>query len=169
MMRPVHGQVARPPPRRLSAKRSASTGRGFGVRIQIDVPGLPPKKDGSSSMWTKSVEKPRIARLRRAVHERLASPLEGFVSLSLEIRLPAAYLHSAGDLDNFVTGVCDGLMAANGVSWETGDYSGLDWQGVRPDQTVGFKDDSAVVSITACKVAAEGDESYTLTLSDAVG
>jgi Holliday junction resolvase RusA-like endonuclease len=139
------------------------------VRIQVEVAGLPPKKDGSSSMWAKSVEKPRIARLRREVRDQLESPLEGPVSLDLEIRVPGEYLQSVGDLDNFVTGVCDGLMAANGVTWQLDDYSDLEWQGVLPDQTVGFKDDASVVSITARKVAAEGGESYTLTLCDSVG
>jgi len=78
--------------------------------LSFTVKGLPPKKDWANSMWNKGVEQPRLKALRVAAVEAMAGrpPLDG----SLILRLVVHALPEEGDLDNFITGVCDGLMAA---------------------------------------------------------
>jgi hypothetical protein len=80
--------------------------------IEFTVEGLPPKKDGANSMWAKSTEIPRLSQLREKAHEAMQGRelLKGQLKLIITIYTES----NTGDLDNFVTGICDGLMAANG-------------------------------------------------------
>ena len=125
-------------------------------RIQFQVAReLPPKKDGANSMWAKRAEVPRLIALRRAAFEALAGQpaFRSNISLELEVHCPQMPGRGGGDLDNFVTGVCDGLMAAaigarSDPRWEV---PGL--ESVHPSKTVAIEDDSAVVSINATKSA----------------
>jgi len=81
------------------------------MKISIKVAGLPPKKDGANSMWRKGIEIERLQNLRIAAVQAMngRSPTTGLIHLCL--RLYAA--PENGDLDNFITGICDGLMAAH--------------------------------------------------------
>lgn len=84
-------------------------------RIEFTVQGqLPPKKDGATSMWKKSSEHARLVALRTQAQTACGTdgPLSENIQLTLEIHCPRRELHSIGDLDNFITGICDGLMAA---------------------------------------------------------
>lgn len=88
------------------------------MRIKFHVKGKPPKKDGANSMWGKKSEAKNIVNLRNAASEakensELVEPLNSHVSLNLNIYAPEIELERMGDLDNFITGVCDGLQAAD--------------------------------------------------------
>jgi len=82
------------------------------VKYQFQVKGLPPKKDGAQSMWGKPSEAKRLVALRQAAFQALKEqlPLQSNIKLTLNIHLPVNN-RSIGDLDTFVTGLCDGLMA----------------------------------------------------------
>ena len=114
---------------------------------------LPPKKDGASSMWGKAVEIPRLIALRRAALRAAGSngSLKNKIHLSLEIYMPSHELGPAGDLDNFVTGVCDGLMAASSQSKLPERWNDPALTDIHPERVVAIVDDSAVVSIMATK------------------
>ena len=89
-----------------------STGhRQIEIRVEGDAP---PKKDGANSMWAKLPEVSRLILLRKAALEAMegAGPFRKNISIKLEIHCPIERLAGVGDLDNFVSGVCDGLMAA---------------------------------------------------------
>lgn len=80
-----------------------------------------------------------------------APPLSSNITLEIELHLPAGQLLQAGDLDNFVTGVCDGLQAADPRArldprWQEPANRELD-----PSRSIAIQDDSAVVSIRARK------------------
>jgi hypothetical protein len=116
------------------------------MNVTFTVEGVPPKKDGANSMWRKPSEIARLKNLRLAASracagEKTCSPI------SLTVRVFAAV--SAGDLDNFVTGVCDGLMAAHPNT----PIIQTDWSDVppaiHPANAIVYDDDSCVFRIIA--------------------
>jgi hypothetical protein len=87
-----------------------------------------------------------------------AGPFRKNISIKLEIYCPAERLARVGDLDNFIAGVCDGLMAAGprikrDSLWMAGEIASIN-----PDHAIAIEDDSAVCSIVATKEVS-GDDS----------
>jgi hypothetical protein len=123
------------------------------MKITFSVDDLPPKKDGANSMWRKPMELPRLKALRRAAHTALGGrPIpSGAVYLTLRVW---AYPRE-GDLDNFLTGICDGLMSAHRLTPAEAPL----WLDVppevRPDRTIMLRDDALVTRITAERLAPE--------------
>jgi hypothetical protein len=117
------------------------------MKIDFGAKGVPPKKDGANSMWGKGAEIPRLKALRKAARLALGKqpPLAGTVHLTLRVYADEA----AGDLDNFITGVCDGLMAANSrVFVNPAVWADLP-ENARPGVAIAFENDSVVWSIHA--------------------
>lgn len=115
------------------------------VKVTFTVDGVPPKKDGASSMWRKSAEIPRIKALRLAANHALGgrAPKSGAVALTVRIHAPA----TAGDLDNFATGICDALMAVHPrVPVDRSFWVELPEE-ARPDRAIAFHDDAVVSRI----------------------
>jgi hypothetical protein len=117
---------------------------------RICIAGVPPKKDGANSMWRKPGERERLKALRIAVLDHFPDgPLSPDKSVGLELRVYAPA--SAGDLDNFITGVCDGLQAAHPSLRRT--INTAEWDDVpreaRPDQPVLLYDDGSVDRVVA--------------------
>jgi Holliday junction resolvase RusA-like endonuclease len=106
----------------------------------------------------------RKAALEARENAGLRDCLRGFVALELAMFVPALRLEgeSAGDLDNFVSGVCDGLQKADSNVKDVHilfKEPGL--EGIEPGTALLFDDDKQVVSICAKKwVAGEGQQSY---------
>ena len=121
--------------------------------IAFEVVGdFPPKKDGANSMWGKKSEFDKLVALRQKARKAIGSgnPLRNKISLDVEI----FYQQGAGvigDLDNYVTGICDGLMAAAGGARLCDEWNAPDLRDVHPDKTIAIEDDNQVVSITAKK------------------
>lgn len=125
------------------------------TRVEFRVHGgLPPKKDGANSMWGKVSEQARLIALRQAAAGAMGSrpPFRTAIHLELEIHGPERDLRRMGDLDNFITGVCDGLMAAAGARTDPC-WDGTDVAAVHPSRTIAIQDDAEVVVISARKVA----------------
>lgn len=127
---------------------------------------LPPKKDGANSMWAKPAEVPRLIALRRAAVVALAgrSPLRANISLELEVHCPAAQGQRHGDLDNFVAGVCDGLMAAVPKSRRDPRWDEPEFAAVHPCKMIAMEDDDAVVAIIARKTTGAASPWYRVAL-----
>lgn len=131
--------------------------------LRVVVEGLPPKKDGANSMWRKPSEIPRLLALRHAVQDALGGrePFSEEVALDLVVHVAGENSRTIGDLDNFITGICDGLQAAaQGTPW----HGHLDWSdashaSVTPDRTIGIRDDADVLSIRARK-ALDGADAH---------
>ena len=143
--------------------------------IQFEVHGkLPPKKDGAKSMWGKhtDTEPKRLIALRRGALKALGSqpPFAKGIRLALRVHVgrqaPVSVNAGAkgfGDLDNFVAGVCDGLMAAH-ENVRKEDWHPLfhepENSDVVPTETIAYEDDSNVVKIDAEKIVGPGDHCY---------
>ncbi len=124
------------------------------MKTQFIVECLPPKKDGANSMWGKKLESERLVALRQATLQALKGqpPLQRNIKLILKIHIPVNN-RSIGDLDTFVTGVCDGLMKRDPRSKlheET--WSNPEYRDVHPDKVIAIVDDSQVISIQAEKI-----------------
>ena len=129
---------------------------------------LPPKKTRSKkggSMWSSKTEARRLIALReKALHKMGSQPLfAGDVRLTLRVHVgfrdKGLGNKGSGDLDNFVSGVCDGLMNAQGQPNIDEDL----WRenpDVHPTRSIAFKDDSQVVKINAEKLAIPEDHSW---------
>jgi hypothetical protein len=120
---------------------------------RFEVKGLPPKKDGAQSMWGKRLESERLVALRQAALQALKEqpPLESNIKLTLKIHLPVND-RSIGDLDTFVTGVCDGLMATPYGGKLDPIWDNKELENIHPTNTIAIDDDSQVVSIQAEKI-----------------
>ena len=131
--------------------------------ISFKVEGnLPPKKDGANSMWNKEVEAPRLVALR---HQALEA-LDGEPPFSSEIRLKAR-IHvgnsnagNTGDLENFITGICDGLMKADSRARLHQLFSTPENATVHPQNIIAIDDDSQIIEIHAKKLAAESGDNW---------
>jgi len=132
-------------------------------RIRFRVDGeLPPKKHGkpkkgeARSMWGKKREAKRLIRLREGALAALGSqgPFTRDVRLTLRVHIGPEHRAqgNGGDLDNFVAGVCDGLMAAQ----QRPKHDSALWSKhptVCPTRPIAFDDDLQVVQIDAKKFA----------------
>ena len=125
--------------------------------ITFTVDGVPPKKDGANSMWRKPTEVIRLKALRLAALQACEGR-RALRPLSLTLRVFAAT--RAGDLDNFVTGICDGLMAAHSRT----PIAETDWADVPPSihprNPIVYDDDSCVFRIVAERLDLPADGPY---------
>lgn len=73
---------------------------------------IPPKNAKKGSMWNDPTEVLRLLKLRRKAFEALdgSELLMSNIELSVKVHLPKD-CSSAGDLDNFIKGICDGLSS----------------------------------------------------------
>jgi hypothetical protein len=135
------------------------------MRVRFTVKGRPPKKHGEKSMWARNDEAPRIASLReKALETRtklgINDCFHSLVSLELRIFVPKSRIESIGDLDNFITGVCDGLQAADSkvLPYLHRIFSEPGREGIDPKKALVIENDSKVVSILAKKIELDEDK-----------
>jgi hypothetical protein len=125
------------------------------MRIEVTIPGVPPRKDVGHMMWGRSSDLPRLKLLRRIVKEQITTeePPEGRVALSLRVFAEI----SEGDLDNFVGGVCDGLMPAlPNVPSVLRDWPGEPPE-IGPERPIAFTDDKWVSRIFAERLPVDAE------------
>lgn len=133
-----------------------TTIRKYTIKVNGD---RPPKKKGNRSMFNEESREARhVVALRKAAKQVFGNdqPLREPITLSLEIHTGMGNVVS-GDLDSYVAGVCDALMAAHGNA-----INGLDAIFLKPEnadidprQPIGLVDDDEIVEIHAKKVARE--------------
>jgi hypothetical protein len=86
------------------------------MRVEFEVEG-PPIKREEKSMWARDDQAPYVALLREKAlaartREGIDECFNTFVSLDLTVCVPRSEIERVGGLDNFLTGVCDGLWHA---------------------------------------------------------
>ena len=135
------------------------------MRVEFIVKGLPPKKHGEKSMWARSDEAGRVANLRKEAfdarsHAGFNHPFHCLVTLELKVFVPKSELESIGDLDNFITGVCDSLQKADPkvLPYLHKVFQEVVAEEASPRHALLFENDAKVVSITARKVALEDNQ-----------
>ena len=131
-------------------------------RFQVEGE-LPPKKGGALSMWGTATEAPRLIALREAALGKLGSgrPFSQNIRLTLRVHVgrPKASVNP-GDLDSFVAGVCDGLMAADRRAKIHSLFSQPRNADVHPHKTIAIWDDQHVVEINATKCEGPGNRPW---------
>ena len=126
------------------------------MKISFKVTGLPPKKDGANSMWRKGSEFERLRNLRIAAVQAMDGRSPATSMIHLNLRLYAT--PENGDLDNFISGICDGLMAAHPRTpidmtlWD--DFS----EQSKPQYAICFRDDKQITKISAERYPPLGNE-----------
>lgn len=127
--------------------------------ITFHIDGLPPKKNGANSMWGKRLEAERLVSLRKGALLAMNGrpPLKRDIKLTISVCVGSKNDRSAGDLDTFITGVCDGLMkrAAGSKLCPTGIWDKPENRDVHPDVPIAIDDDSQVISIQAVKIVGD--------------
>lgn len=130
------------------------------------IEGLPPKKDGAKSMWGKDVEFARLTRLRQAFLDALDGqpPLSVNIRLTLSVHVGPVNTPQTGDLDNFITGICDALQSAKPGCALLPDWKAPDCKPVHPSNAIAIVDDSQALGIDAQKIVEQGEPWYSIEL-----
>lgn len=119
------------------------------MELEFSVEGLPPKKDGAQSMWDKPLEVQRLKALRVAALREMRDPSQFPLDVPVELHLTVRAHPRDGDLDNFVTGVCDGLMAKHPrASWNRDAWTDVP-EDAAPERPLLLRDDALVDRIVA--------------------
>ena len=123
------------------------------MKISFNATGLPPKKDGANSMWRKGHEFERLRNLRIAAVNAMNDKSPATSPIHLILRLYAT--PENGDLDNFITGICDGLMAAHPrTPIDIEFWSGLP-ELAQPNRSICYTDDKLISKITAERLTSD--------------
>ena len=128
------------------------------MKIFFKVTGIPPKKDGANSMWRKGSEFERLKNLRIAAIQAMGGRSPATSMFQLHLRLYAA--PENGDLDNFITGICDGLMAAHPrTPIDTELWSGIS-EFAQPNKSICYTDDKLIVKIIAERLTSDAHDQH---------
>ncbi len=88
------------------------------------------------------------------------------IRLDLEVYIGRKNSRLAGDLDNYVTGVCDGLMAAHPRAKLHETWAVESSPDIRPQHSIAILDDFSIMEISAKKLTGSREEPwYRITLS----
>ena len=118
-------------------------------------------KDGANSMWGKADQQPRLQRLRQAFLAALNGqpPLAANIRLTVRVHVGPVNSNRVGDLDNFITGICDALQSGKGTwtAWDAPEF-----EAVHPRSAIAIVDDSQVVAIDAQKIIGPAEPWYSV-------
>jgi len=135
------------------------------MKIEFEVDDIPPKKDGSKSMWAKECEAKKIVSLRKRAIEKIKSenvdiPISNRLKLKICIYLPNEKLETTGDLDNFITGICDALQKVHGNvnKWDK-IFDQPENDDINPTISI-ISNDSKIISIIAMKKEANKENTH---------
>jgi len=122
----------------------------MGAKYELEISDLPPKKYGANSMWNKSSEASKIIALRKEALAKIKDiPLRKNLRLTIYIYLQQNN-KNIGDLDNFITGICDGLMTAKNKAKISPKFEGM--PEINPRAVEFIEDDFRVLKINAEKI-----------------
>ena len=109
-------------------------------------------------MWGQQA--PRLIALRKKALEALGTeqPFTDDIRLTLRVHVGNHNDRGSGDLDNYVAGVCDGLMAAHRNAKPDGSFEESENSAVHPTKPIAILDDSNVIKIDAEKLVGLEDK-----------
>jgi hypothetical protein len=125
------------------------------MKFQFQVEGLPPQKSEGRSVWG-YVSRMKALRISafNASQGRLLP--EGAIRLAIRICAPI----DDADLDNLISGVCDGLMAARkGTRIDYDQWKDVP-DGAQPHKSLIYKSDVWITRIEAERIVAKDRERY---------
>ncbi len=126
-------------------------------KYRFKVEGIVPPRNvrrKSKSMWNNPTEVRRLMKLRKEACDELngSLPLSEDIALSIKIHLPWNY-NKPGDLDNFIKGICDGLMKCpNHPKLKLDEtFEKPEHAKIHPKTFAMIEDDEKIIKITATK------------------
>jgi Holliday junction resolvase RusA-like endonuclease len=128
------------------------TSRKYSFKVESIVP--PRNVRTNNSMWNNKTEVPRLIELRKKALDAFNGDPSLFknITLSVSIYLPRTY-NKPGDLDNFIKGICDGLMRCPNHPQlklhET--FEKKEYAKIHPKSFAVIDDDEQILKITAEK------------------
>jgi hypothetical protein len=130
---------------------------------------LPPSKNEAKSLFGTPSMVDRVIKLRLAASEALHGdpPLRRDIRLALVVHVEFPNERASGDLDNFIRGICDSLMAANPQARDYADpkFKQRGLEHIDLARPVAVEDDCGVLEINARKVALDTNSPwYEITL-----
>ncbi|MDY6930988.1 MAG: hypothetical protein SVJ22_03620 [Halobacteriota archaeon] len=132
---------------------------------KFTVIGTPPKNAKKGSMWNDPNEAVNLINLRKKAFEALdgSQMLSEQIELTLDVHLPMI-CNSAGDLDNFVKGICDGLSSYKSMDNPNHKIDPLfgasEFKNIHPKQFAMIEDDVNVRKIVAKKILEDIEEPF---------
>lgn len=137
------------------------------MNISFRVDGMPPRKDGGTSMWKKEKEVNKIVSLRRSLNEvlqfnKIATPINLYLKLNVEIHLPKKHLQKS-DIDNLVGGIFDGIQKADNRSNLHNGYEQYLGTPIHPAHSF-ISNDSIIIEVNAKKFINEQQTYYTVSI-----
>ena len=143
-------------------------------KYRFKVEGIVPPRNvrrKSKSMWNNPTEVLRLIKLRKEAYAALngSSPLFEDIALSIKIHLPRNH-NKPGDLDNYIKGICDGLMKCpNHPKLKLDeDFKEPEHAKIHPETFAMIEDDGEIIKITATKTVDEDIEEpfYEITIEE---
>ena len=135
-------------------------------KYKFKVKGLVPPRNirrKSKSMWNNPTEVPRLIKLRKEAYDALnrAPLLSEDIALSIKIHLPGNY-NKPGDLDNFIKGICDGVMKCPNHPMLKLDetFEKTEHERIYPKTFAVIEDDEKIAKITATKAFEDIEEPF---------
>ena len=125
-------------------------------KYSFNVEGIVPPRNvrTNNSLWNNKTEVPRLIELRKKAFDAFYGDvsLSKNITLSVNIHLPHTY-NKPGDLDNFIKGICDGLMRCqNHPQLELHEtFEKKEYVKIHPKSFAVINDDEQIVKITATK------------------
>jgi hypothetical protein len=130
------------------------------------VDGLPPKKNEAKSMWNDVKRLAPVIRLRRAARQVFENngPLTDELALALTLRINRK-CYNRGDLDNYIGGICDALMATRCTDAQLcGEWNRAELVDIHPRFPIAYQDDRQISSISVVIEQIDDDSSYSVEL-----
>jgi hypothetical protein len=139
------------------------------MQIEFPVQNIPPKKGSGTSMWSNSIEVPKIIALREKALEEmkkvgLSQCFLSSVKLELTIFAQERFYsrtsgYYMGDLDTLIAGICDGLQAADQNTPLAHELiQRLENTEIDPRRKLLIHDDTLIMSIIAKKMIIADDQ-----------
>jgi hypothetical protein len=137
-------------------------------KICFTVNGLPPHKQ-STSIWSDSTQGPLVANLRRQALKAkqnfgITKIFTSNIKLELDVFATKQILETMGDIDNYIGGVCDGLMPKpnNPTLKPHPEFLRTENLDISPEKPILYKDDNVITTVNGKKNETNASTYYIL-------
>lgn len=140
-------------------------------QISFTVQGLPPTNKNQQSMWGRASQAPLIISLRMQAlialnNAGLNDPFKDQVSLFLSFFIQPDLIQNTGDLDNYLSGICDALQPVpKNIETIHELFNNSDLIDIHPRKPICYYDDSQIYRLIAEKKPTLQETYYTVTIT----
>jgi hypothetical protein len=130
------------------------------------VTGLPPKKNEAKSMWNDAKRIEHVIRLRQAARSifETIKPLTSDLAVVVTLRIDHK-CYNRGDLDNYIGGICDALMATRCSDAQLcKTWNRAELVDIHPRFAIAYQDDRQIKSLHVVIEQVDSDSWYSIEL-----